>query len=92
MANTFLDYLKKIHAKFPQCYLFMDKASPHYKSKRVMAYFKENKDSLIPNILSYSISRVHGNGRDMEYSQTRSACFAILFILYRFEEKDIFLL
>ena len=47
-GDTFLDYLKKIHAKYPQCYLFMDKASPHYKSKRVMAYFEEHKDSLIP--------------------------------------------
>jgi transposase len=47
-GDTFLDYLKKIHAKFPQCYLFMDKASPHYKSKRVMAYFEKNKETLIP--------------------------------------------
>ncbi len=26
----------------------MDKASPHYKSKRVIKYFEENKDTLIP--------------------------------------------
>ena len=26
----------------------MDKASPHYKSKKVMKYFEENKDNLIP--------------------------------------------
>src|SRR3954465_3019501 len=32
-GDTFLDYLKKIHTKFPKCYLFMDKASPHYNSK-----------------------------------------------------------
>ncbi|MGN6823400.1 MAG: transposase [Candidatus Nitrosocosmicus sp.] len=25
-GDTFLDYLKKIHIKFPKCYLFMDKA------------------------------------------------------------------
>ncbi len=31
-----------------KCYLFMDKASPHYKSKKVMTYFEENKDTLIP--------------------------------------------
>ena len=37
-GDTFLDYLKKIHAKFPKCYLFMDKASPHYKSKRVRIF------------------------------------------------------
>ena len=48
-GDTFLDYLKKIHVKFPKCYLFMDKASsPHYKSKNVFKYFKENKDTLIP--------------------------------------------
>ena len=47
-GDTFLDYLKKIHAKFQKCYLFMDKASPHYKSKKVIKYFEENKDTLIP--------------------------------------------
>ncbi len=47
-GNTFLDYLKKIHDKFPKCYLFMDKASPQYKSKKVIKYFEENKDTLIP--------------------------------------------
>jgi hypothetical protein len=26
----------------------MDKASPHYKSKKVRTYFEENKDTLIP--------------------------------------------
>ena len=26
----------------------MDKASPHYKSKKVLKYFEEHKDSLIP--------------------------------------------
>jgi hypothetical protein len=35
-GDTFLDYLKKIHAKFPKCNMFMDKASPHYKSKKVL--------------------------------------------------------
>ena len=46
-GDTFLDYLKKIHTRFPKCYLFMDKASPHYKSKKVRKYFEENKDTLI---------------------------------------------
>ena len=46
--DTFYDYLKKIHYKFPKCYLFMDKASsPHYRSKKVLKYFEENKDTLI---------------------------------------------
>ena len=26
----------------------MDKASPHYKSKKVLKYFEENKDTIIP--------------------------------------------
>ena len=42
-GDTFLDYLKKLHNKFPKCYLFMDTASPHYKSKKVLEYFMENK-------------------------------------------------
>jgi transposase len=47
-GDTFLDYLKLIHARFPKCYLFMDKASPHHKSKKVRTYFEENNDILIP--------------------------------------------
>ena len=47
-GDTYLNFLKKIHAKFPKCYLFMDKASsPHYRSKKVLKYFEENKDTLI---------------------------------------------
>ena len=46
--QTFLDFLKVIHHKFPKCYLFMDKASPHYKSERVKDYLDQNKDTLIP--------------------------------------------
>ncbi len=47
-GDTFLDFLKRIHHKFPKCYLFMDKASPHYKSRRVKDYLEGNKDTLIP--------------------------------------------
>jgi len=47
-GDTFLSFLKIIHSKFPKCYLFMDKASPHYKSKNVQKYFEENIDTLIP--------------------------------------------
>ena len=47
-TETFLDFLKTIHCKFPKCYLFMDKASPHYKSRRVKDYLEENKDTLVP--------------------------------------------
>src|SRR4051812_18753695 len=47
-GKTFLEFLKKLHTKFPRCYLFMDKASPHYRSKMVQKYLEENKDTLIP--------------------------------------------
>jgi transposase len=50
-ATTFLDYLKQIHRKFPRCYLFLDKAKQHYRSKKVLQYFVDNKDSLIPTYL-----------------------------------------
>jgi hypothetical protein len=46
-GTIFLDYLKKIHVKFQKCYLFMDKASPHYTCKKVIRYFEDNKDTLI---------------------------------------------
>ncbi len=47
-GDTFLDFLKVIHTKFPRCYIFMDKASPHYRSRKVTGYFEHNKDTLIP--------------------------------------------
>src|SRR6476619_4246726 len=47
-GDTFLEFLKKIHARFPKCYLFMDKASPHYKSKKVLKYLDENRDTITP--------------------------------------------
>jgi transposase len=47
-GDTFLDFLKTIHARFPKCYLFMDKASPHFKSRKVQKYFEDNKNTLIP--------------------------------------------
>ena len=47
-GDAFLKFLKTIHSRFPKCHLFMDKASPHYRSKRVIKYLEENKDTLIP--------------------------------------------
>ena len=55
-GDTFLEFLKKIHAKFPKCYLFMDKASPHYTCKKVIKYFEDNKDTLIPVYLPTTAS------------------------------------
>jgi len=84
-GDTFLDYLKIIHSRFPRCYLFMDKASPHYKSKKVLKYFEENKNDLIPqHIFQLHHHRVYGYRRDMEHSKTRSAGAKILSIVCRF--------
>jgi transposase len=47
-GDTFLDFLKMIHHKFPKCYLFMDKASPDYRSKKVIVFFEQNKDTIFP--------------------------------------------
>ena len=47
-GDTFLEFLKTIHSRFSKCYLFMDKASPHYRSRKVRQYFEENKDAMIP--------------------------------------------
>lgn len=46
--DTFYEYLKRIHYKYPRCFLFLDKAPPHHQSEKVKGYFKKHKDSLIP--------------------------------------------
>lgn len=46
--DTFYEYLKQIHYKFPKCYLFLDKSALHYKSQKVKQYFNKYKDSMIP--------------------------------------------
>jgi len=33
--DTFCQFIKQIHHKFPKCYLFPDKAPQHYKSHKV---------------------------------------------------------
>ena len=47
-ATTFLDYLKHIHRKFSKCYLFLDKAKQHHRSKKALKYFDKYRNSLIP--------------------------------------------
>ena len=47
-GDTFLEFLKTIHSRFSKCHLFMDKASPHYRSRKVIKYFEENNDAMIP--------------------------------------------
>ena len=46
--DTFCQFLKQIHHKFPKCYLFLDKAPQHHKSHKIKKYFKNHEDSLIP--------------------------------------------
>ena len=46
--EIFLDFLKIIHSWFPKCYIFMDKASPYYRSRKVTDYIEQNKDTIIP--------------------------------------------
>ena len=47
----------------------MDKASPHYRSRKVTDYFEHNKDALIPVYLPIVHTRVYGDGRSMEHGQ-----------------------
>ena len=68
-GDTFLEFLKTIHSMFPKCHLFMDKASPHYRSRKVRQYFEENKDTMIPVIPSNCLTRVYGDGGDVEHGQ-----------------------
>jgi len=49
--DTFYEFLKQIHSKFPKCYLFLDKAPQHYRSHKVRKYFEEHKSTLIPVFL-----------------------------------------
>ena len=46
--NTFYEFLKQIHYKFPKCYLFLDKAPQHYRSRKIRKYFEEHRSTLIP--------------------------------------------
>jgi hypothetical protein len=46
--NTFYEFLKLIHYKFPKCYLFLDKARQHYKSQKIKQYLQKHKQDLIP--------------------------------------------
>ena len=46
--DTFYEFPKHVHYKFPKCYLLLDKAPQHHKSRKVRKYLEEHKDSLIP--------------------------------------------
>ncbi len=47
-GDTFIAFLNFIHTKFPRCHLFLDKAFPHYRSRKVKDYLEQNKGILIP--------------------------------------------
>jgi len=49
--DTFYEFLKQIHHRFPRCYLFLDKAPQHYRSSKIRKYFEEHKNTLIPVFL-----------------------------------------
>ena len=46
----------------------MYKASPHHRSRKVIKYFEENKDT-DSNILPTASPEVYGDGRGMEHVQ-----------------------
>lgn len=45
-GKTFLDFLKRVHRKFGRLYLFLDKATQHYKTKKVREYMRRNRATL----------------------------------------------
>ena len=67
----------------------MDKASPHYKSKKVIKYFEENKDTLIPVYLPTASPEFMVMEEVWNIAKQRFTCTEILFIVCRFEGKDI---
>jgi transposase len=75
-GDTFIDFLKIIHSKFPKCFLFMDKkASPHYKARKVKDYLEQNKGVLIP-----------------VYLPTASPVFMIREEVWNIAKRDLFVL
>jgi hypothetical protein len=65
--DTFYEFLKQIHYKFPKCYLFLDRAQ-HYRSRKIRKYSGEHKNTLKPIFLP-TASPVHGTGRMLEHPQ-----------------------
>jgi transposase len=45
-GESFLDFLKKLHARFGMLYLFLDKAGQHHRTKIVTDYLKANRKTL----------------------------------------------
>lgn len=45
-SDSFLDYMKHLHKKYPKMILFIDKATYHKKEARVIKFFRKNKYSI----------------------------------------------
>ena len=45
-SDSFLDYMKQLHKKYPKMILFTDKATYHKKEARVKKFFRKNRDSI----------------------------------------------
>ena len=69
----------------------MDKASPHYKSKKVLKYFEENKDTLISVYLPTASPEFMVMEEVWNIAKQDLLVTEILSIICRFEEKDILL-
>ena len=82
-GDTFLEFLKIIHDKFPKCHLFLDKASPHYRSKKVRDYFDKHKDNLIPVYLPTASPEFMVMEEVWNIAKPRPAGAKILSILFR---------
>ena len=61
----------------------MDKASPHYRSRKVIKYLEENKDILIPIYLPTASPEFMVMEEVWNIAKTRPACTKILSIICR---------
>lgn len=87
--NTFYEFLKLIHYKFPKCYLFLDKAPQHYKSQKIKQYLQKHKQARSDtNLAVNSVTRVHDSGgRMLEHIYKKDLLVLMMYypsIIYRF--------
>ena len=45
--DTFYEFLKHVRHKFPECYLFLDKAPHHYRSDKLRKYLKRTQRYMV---------------------------------------------
>jgi hypothetical protein len=87
--NTFYEFLKQLHYKFPKCYLFLDKASQHYKSHRVRQYLEKHNDVLIPVWLPTASPEFMVLEESWNISKKeRSAGTNVLSLIHKFQEEN----